>query len=111
MEGRKSLFWSRLLGLLIAFAIVAVLVAGGVKNLTGELSAAYEALAASQYELGRSQQLLDTARTKWAATESQLANRRHPGRQGIGRKLEATQQQLAAANQAGQALASASATI
>lgn len=100
---RKSVFWSRMLGLLIAFAIVAVLVAGGVKNLTGELSAAYEALAASQYELGRAQQLLDTARTKWAATESELANATTQVDR-IGRKLEATQQQLAAANQAGQAL-------
>ncbi|MYD11157.1 MAG: hypothetical protein F4X02_14080 [Chloroflexi bacterium] len=100
---RKSLFWSRVLGLLIAFAIVAVLVAGGVKSLTGELSTAYEALAASQYELGKTQQLLDTARTKWAATETELANATTLVER-TGRKLVATQQQLAAASQAGQAL-------
>ena len=39
----KSVFWSRLLGLLIAFAIVAVLVFGGVKNLMSELAAAHQA--------------------------------------------------------------------
>ena len=104
MAGRKSLFWSRMLGLLIAFAIVAVLVAGGVKSLTGELSVAYEALAASQYELGKTQNLLDTARIKWTATESQLAIAATQVDR-IGRKLEASQQQLAAANEAGQALA------
>ena len=100
---RKSLFWSRILGLLIAFAIVAVLVAGGVKNMTGELSAAYEALAASQYELGKTQQLLDTARTKWAATESELAVASTRADR-MERQLAASQQQLAAANSAGQAL-------
>lgn len=101
---RKSLFWSRILGLLIAFAIVAVLVAGGVKSLTGELSAAYEALAASQYELGRAQQLLDTARTKWAATESELAIASAEVDR-MGRRLEASHQQLAAANEENQSLA------
>ena len=35
---RRSPFWSRLLGLLITFVIIAVLVFGGVKNLTSELS-------------------------------------------------------------------------
>jgi hypothetical protein len=97
------MFWSRMLGLLIAFAIVAVLVAGGVKNLTGELSAAYEALAASQYELGKTQNALDYARTKWTATESQLAIASTEVDR-MGRKLEASQQQLEAANSVGQAL-------
>ncbi len=100
---RKSMFWSRMLGLLIAFAIVAVLVAGGVKNLTGELSEAYEALAASQYELGKTQQQRDTARTKWAATESELALAAAEIDR-MGRKLEASRHQLAAANSAGKAL-------
>ena len=100
---RRSHFWSRMLGLLIAFAIVAVLVAGGVRNLTGELSAAYQALAASQYELGKTQHLLDTARTKWAATESDLA-RAVTEVNRMGRKLEASQQQLAAADNATRAL-------
>ena len=39
----KSHFWPRLLASLIAFAIVSVLVFGGVKNLMGELSSVYEA--------------------------------------------------------------------
>ena len=64
---RRSLFWSRLLGLLIAFAIASVLVFGGVKNLMGELSAVHEALAASQTELALAQHEL-------AETEAQLAN-------------------------------------
>ena len=100
---RKSLFWSRILGLLIAFAIVAVLVAGGVKSLTGELSAAYEALAASQYELGKTQKTLDVARTQWAATESELA-RAVTEVDRMGRKLDASQQQLDAANSESRAL-------
>lgn len=57
----KSVFWSRLLGLLIAFAIVAVLVFGGVKNLMSELAAAHQALGESQTELALTQrQLADT---------------------------------------------------
>lgn len=100
---RKSLFWSRMLGLLIAFAIVAVMVAGGVKSLTGELSAAYEALAASQYQLGKTQNALDNARTQIVARDNALASAATEVDR-IGRKLEASQQQLAAANSAGQAL-------
>ncbi len=100
---RKSLFWSRILGLLIAFAIVAVLVAGGVKSLTSELSAAYEALAASQYELGATQKTLDVARTQWAATESELA-RAVTEVDRMGRKLDASQQQLDVANSESRAL-------
>ncbi len=100
---RKSLFWSRILSLLIAFAIVAVLVAGGVKSLTSELSAAYEALAASQYELGKTQKTLDVARTQWAATESELA-RAVTEADRMGRKLDASQQQLDVANSESRAL-------
>lgn len=102
VEG-KSLFWSRLLGLLIAFAIVAVLVAGGVKNLTGELSAAYEALAASQYELGAAESALGHARTQIVASESELA-RAATAVDRMGRNLEASQQQLGAASRENQAL-------
>ncbi len=69
---RKSLFWSRMLGLLIAFAIVAVLVFGGVKNLMGDLSAAHEALAASQYELGKTQNELDHTRSDLAAAQQNI---------------------------------------
>lgn len=100
---RKSLFWSRLLGLLIAFAIVAVLVAGGVKSLTGELSAAYEALAASHYQLGKTQSALDYARTQIDARDNALASAATEVDR-IGRKLAASQQQLETANSAGQAL-------
>ncbi|MCY3781141.1 MAG: hypothetical protein OXG78_12580 [Chloroflexi bacterium] len=64
---RKSLFWSRLLGLLIAFAIIAVLGFGGVKNLMGELSAVYDALTESQSELAVTQHEL-------ASTQAELAN-------------------------------------
>ena len=67
----KSVFWSRLLGLLIAFAIVAVMVVGGVKNLMGELSAVHEALAASQREHAVSQNEL--AQTQAALQDETLA--------------------------------------
>ena len=69
---RKSLFWSRLLGTLIAVAIVALLVTGGVNNLMGELSAVHEALAASQSELAVTQHELDSARSELVATRSEL---------------------------------------
>lgn len=69
---RKSPFWSRLLGLLITFAIVAVLVFGGVKNLTSELTAAHDALSASQYELGRTQQALASTQSELVAARSEL---------------------------------------
>lgn len=65
--GRRSLFWSRLLGTLIAFAIAAVMVFGGVKNLLGELSAVHEALATSQSELA-------VAKYELADTRGELAN-------------------------------------
>ena len=71
--GRRSLFWSRLLGTLIAFAIAAVMVFGGVKNLLGELSAVHEALAASQSELAVAKhELVDTQR-ELASTQSELS--------------------------------------
>ncbi len=94
--GRRSPFWSRLLGLLIAFAIIAVLVFGGVKNLTSELSAAHEALAASQYELGRTRNALDNARVQLVASGNAL-ERAAAEVDRIGRKLEASEQQLDAA--------------
>ena len=70
---RRSPFWSRLLGLLITFAIVAVLVFGGVKNLMGELSAAYDAFAASQMELAHTQSELAVAKNELGATQGTLA--------------------------------------
>ena len=95
IEGRSP-FWSRLLGLLITFAIIAVLVFGGVKNLTSELSAAHEALAASQYELGKTRNALDYARTELVAAENELALTAAEVHR-MGRKLEVGQQQLEAA--------------
>lgn len=93
---RKSPFWSRLLGLLITFVIIAVLVFGGVKNLTSELSAAHEALAASQYELGKTRNALDNTRAQLTAVENALASASAEVDR-MGRKLEASQQQLEAA--------------
>jgi len=93
---RRSPFWSRLLGLLITFVIIAVLVFGGVKNLTSELNAAHEALAASQYELGKTQNALDNTRTQLTATENALASASAEVDR-MGRKLEVSQQQLEAA--------------
>ncbi len=69
----KSVFWSRLLGLLIAFAIVAVLVFGGVKDLMSELSAAYQALGESQSELALTQRQLDGVQDDLAETQGNLA--------------------------------------
>lgn len=94
---RKSPFWSRLLGLLITFAIIAVLVFGGVKNLTSELSEAHEALATSQYHLGKTQGELVAARSKLAETETELAGAA-AAVDRMGRKLEVSQQQLETAN-------------
>ena len=96
VEG-KSPFWSRILGLLITFAIIAVLVFGGVKNLMSELSAANDALAASQYELGRTQNALDNTRTQLTATENALASAAAEVDR-LGRKLELGRQQFEAAN-------------
>lgn len=69
----KSLFWSRLLGLLIAFAIIAVLGFGGVKNLMGELSAVYDALAESQTALGVTQHELASTQAELADAKSDLS--------------------------------------
>ena len=69
----KSHFWPRLLASLIAFAIVSVLVFGGVKNLMGELSSVYEALAASQSELVVKRMELDTAQNELDLTQRTLA--------------------------------------
>ena len=90
---RKSPFWSRLLGLLITFAIIAVLVFGGVKNLTSELADAHEALAASQYALGKTQNALDNTRTQLVATENALSGAAAEVDR-LGRKLELGQHQL-----------------
>lgn len=68
----RSPFWSRILGLLIAFAIIAVLGFGGVRSLTGELSEAYDALAASQYELGMTRNELATSQNDLARAHGEI---------------------------------------
>ncbi len=68
----KSKFWSRLLGGLIAFVIVALLVFGGVQSVLGELADAYDALAASQAETVYVQSRLDNARAAHAQTQAEL---------------------------------------
>ncbi|MCY4071830.1 MAG: hypothetical protein OXG60_11080 [Chloroflexi bacterium] len=78
----RSVFWSRLLGLLIAFAIITVMVVGGVKNLMTELSAVHEELTASQRELAVTQ-------NKLAQTQAALENE--------SRALQQSAQQLDAA--------------
>ena len=79
---RRSVFWSRLLGLLIAFAIILVMLVGGVKNLMGELSAVHEALMATQIELV-------TAEHELAQTQAALEEE--------SRALQIREQQLKAA--------------
>ena len=93
---KRSAFWSRLLGLLIACAIIAVMVVGGVKNLMAELSAVHEDLAASQYELGKTRNALDNSRTQLTTATNALA-RAGAEVDRMGRKLELSQQQLEAA--------------
>lgn len=94
---RRSPFWSRLLAVLISFAIIAVLVFGGVKNVMGELSEAHDALAASQYALGKTQSELVAAQSKLAETETELSGA-VTAVDRMGRKLEVSQQQLESAN-------------
>ena len=94
---RRSPFWSRLLAVLITFAIIAVLVFGGVKNVMGELSEAHDALAASQYALGKSQSELVAARSKLAETETELAGAIVENA-NMARAMREGHQQLQAAN-------------
>jgi len=70
---RNSLFWSRLLGLLIAFAIVAVMVFGGVQQLMDELSAVYHTLAVKQVELHMARTALSQADAALQAKQNELA--------------------------------------
>ena len=94
---RRSPFWSRLLAVLITFAIIAVLVFGGVKNVMGELSEVHEALAASQYALGKTQSELVAARSELAETETELAGAIVENA-NMARALRQGYQQLEAAN-------------
>ena len=68
----RSRFWSRLLGSLIAFAIVALLVFGGVNSVMNELSDVYDALAASQTEAANLKSNLDNTEATLAQTQSEL---------------------------------------
>ena len=112
MKGTRkiSLFWSRLLALLIAFTIIAVFAFGGAQKLMSELSHAYEALAASHYELGMTQNALDSARMQLTAAENAL-----DGAAGevdrIGRLLEHRNAQLEDANQTISALSQANSVL
>jgi hypothetical protein len=94
---RRSPFWSRLLAVLITFAIIAVLVFGGVKNVMGELSEVHETLAASQYALGKTQSELVAARSELAETETELAGAIVENA-NMARALRQGYQQLEAAN-------------
>ncbi len=58
----RSRFWPRLLGLIIACGIIALMVAGGVDKVMSEFSALHHALAASQMELHVTQDELASAR-------------------------------------------------
>ena len=70
----RSRFWSRLLGSLIAFAIVALLVFGGVSNLMSELSDVYDALAVSQAEAAYTKARLNDARLAIAQKQNELSS-------------------------------------
>ncbi|MCY4466085.1 MAG: hypothetical protein OXE46_11155 [Chloroflexi bacterium] len=68
----RSRFWSRLLGVLITFAIVALLVFGGVQGLMSELTDAYDALTASRAETAYTKARLDNARVALVQMQSEL---------------------------------------
>ncbi len=93
----RSRFWSRLLGSLIAIAMVALLVFGGVSNLMSELSEVYDALAASQAEAALNKaRLNDTARAL-AHTQSDLGTAMQAN-QRLASQVQAGNAALAVAN-------------
>ena len=96
----RSRFWSRLLGVLITFVIVALLVFGGVQSLMGELADAYDALAASQAQTAYMKSNLDNTRVALAETQAERDY-----------ALMANEQQTVKLQMAGQALAEADAQI
>ena len=104
---RRSVFWSRLLGLLIAFAIVAVLVFGGVNSLMGELSDVYDALAMSETELAYTRSDLAVVQNELGDTRDALATA-HYALEVADDRLEG---QSRALQQAGQRIADANAQI
>ncbi len=69
-----STFWSRLLGLMIVFAIIAVMVVGGVKNLMAELSTVHDALSATRQELALTKHHLAATQNQLADTQTALEN-------------------------------------
>ena len=95
---RKSLFWSRLLGLMIAVAIVTLLVVGGVKNLMGELSSVYDALASSQSELAVAQDRLDASQLALTEANAEL-DMTHQAIESQSRALHMSRRALAAAGE------------
>lgn len=96
----RSRFWSRLLGVLIAFVIVALLVFGGVQSLMSELAVAYGALAASQAQTAYLKSNLDNTRVALAETQAERDY-----------ALAANERQLVKLQLAGQALAEADAQV
>lgn len=96
----RSRFWSRLLGVLITFVIVALLVFGGVQSLLSELADAYDALAASQAKAAYVEAQLDNAKAALAETQAERDY-----------SLAANERQTAKLQLAGQALADADAQI
>lgn len=95
---RRSLFWSRLLGLMIAVAIVTLLVVGGVKNLMGELSSVYDALAASESELAVTQERLAASRAALTGAQAEL-DMTHRAIESQSRALHLSRHALAAASE------------
>lgn len=93
----RSRFWSRLLGALIAFVIVALLVFGGVQSLMAELSHAYSHLAESQAETAFVKARLDNARVALAQSQADLA-RAAQVNESQSRQLQLAGQAFAAAN-------------
>ncbi|MCY4145781.1 MAG: hypothetical protein OXE95_07100 [Chloroflexi bacterium] len=96
----RSRFWSRLLGVLIAFAIATLLVFGGVQGLMSELADAHDALTASRAETAYIKAHLDNAKAVLAQSQSDLA-----------RSVQANDSQARQLRLAGQALAAANAEI
>lgn len=95
---RKSLFWSRLLGLMIAVAIVTLLVVGGVKNLMGELSTVYGALSASESELAVAQERLAASRAALTEAQAEL-DMTHQAIESQSRALHLSRRALDAASE------------
>lgn len=96
----RSRFWSRLLGVLITFVIVALLAFGAVQSMMGELADAYDALTASEVKAAYLKTNLDNTRTALAETQAERDY-----------ALAANEQQAVKLQMAGRALVDANAKI